>query len=92
MDKNTFIDILNCAAMEQDWWFVPVEDSWELYQEAVNDPHVYPRDHLESLFEMDKEERLIWRTELAERGYEMTPMQVDQYIFIIQTAIKTDLS
>jgi len=92
MDKNTFIDILNCEAEEQGWWFVPIEDSWELYRGVVNDPWEYPMEHLKALIEMDNEDRLIWRTELAERGYEMTPMQVDQYIFIVQTAMKHDLS
>ena len=35
---------------------------------------------------MDTEDRLIWRTELAEKGYEMTPMQVDQYMYILEMA------
>jgi hypothetical protein len=90
MDKNTFIGILNSEAESQGWWFVPVEDSWELYREAINNPEIYPPEILHSLIEMDKEDRLIWRAELAERGYEMTPMQVDQYIFIINTAIESD--
>ena len=92
MDKNTFIDILNCEAKKQDWWFVPVQDSWELYEEASNNPQTYPPETLQALFEMDSEDRLILRTELAERGYEMTPMQVDQYIFILQTATQNNLS
>jgi len=92
MDKNTFIDILNCEAEEQGWWFIPIEDSWELYQGVVNDPFQFPMEQLEQLYNMDKEDRLTWRTELAERGYEMTPIQVDQYIFIVKTAMENDLS
>jgi hypothetical protein len=88
MNKNTFIDILNCEADKQGWWVVSAEDSWELYEEALNNPQIYPNEILMALIGMDKEERLIWRTELAEKGYEMTPMQVDQYIFIIQTVIQ----
>ena len=90
MNKEQFTHILNSEAEEQGWWFIPVEDSWELYEEARENPNEYPPEVLKSLIEMDREDRLIWRTELAERGYEMTPMQVDQYIFIIQTAIEKD--
>ena len=90
MNKEQFTHILNSEAEEQGWWFIPVEDSWELYEEARGKPNEYPPEVLKSLIEMDREDRLILRTELAERGYEMTPMQVDQYIFIIQTAIEKD--
>ena len=41
---------------------------------------------VDALLNMDTEDRLIWRTELAEKGYEMTPMQVDQYMYILELA------
>jgi len=42
---------------------------------------------LEALPLMDKDKRLRWRTSLAEQGFEMTPIQVDQYISIIELAL-----
>ena len=42
---------------------------------------------LEALPDMDKDKRLLWRTSLAEQGIEMTPIQVDQYISIIELAL-----
>ena len=42
---------------------------------------------LEALPDMDTEKRLRWRTSLAEQGFEMTPIQVDQYISIIELAL-----
>jgi len=42
---------------------------------------------LEMLLTLDDEQRLLWRTSLAEKGFEMTPMQVDQYISIVKIAL-----
>ena len=86
MDKEIFEDIMNHAADQFNWWFTPIDDSWELWNEICAKPHDYPEDVVEAILSMDTQERLIWRTELAEKGYEMTPMQVDQYIYIIQLA------
>jgi len=91
MNKEQFTNLLNSEAETQGWWFIPVEDSWELYEEVRDNPTAYSPTILQSLIELDREDRLIWRTELAEVGYEMTPMQVDQYIFIIQTVMEKDL-
>ena len=85
MNKEQFTNLLNSEAEERGWWFIPIEDSWGLYEEARDNPTTYPPEILQSLIEMDRYERLVWREELAESGYEMTPIQVDQYIFIIQT-------
>jgi hypothetical protein len=90
MNKEQFIDLLNSESKEQGWWIHHIEDSWDLYEEARDNPDTYPPEILQSLIEMDRQDRLVWREELAEKGYEMTPMQVDQYIFIIQTVLEID--
>tara|TARA_R110002110_G_scaffold403703_1_gene621591 strand:+ start:113 stop:394 length:282 start_codon:yes stop_codon:yes gene_type:complete len=86
MNRDTFEDVMKDAADEFGWWFMPMDDSWELWSEIVSKPQEYPQEVVEAILSMDTQERLIWRTELSEKGYEMTPMQVDQYIYIIQIA------
>ena len=43
---------------------------------------------LESMSSMDTDQRLKWRTALAEMGHELTPLQVDQYISIVEMALE----
>ena len=86
MDKETIEVMMIRAADQFDWWFTPIDDSWELWSEIIDKPQDYPTEVVEIILSMDKEERLIWRMELAEKGYEMTPIQVDQYIYIMEMA------
>lgn len=44
-------------------------------------------DYLEKIGSMDKKQRLEWRTRLSEMGMELTPAQVEDYIFILSLAI-----
>ena len=42
---------------------------------------------LESSLSMGAEERLRLRSRIAEKGFELTPNQLDQYIFLLFLAI-----
>ena len=44
-------------------------------------------DYLERIGSMDKKQMLEWRTKLAEMGMELTPAQVEDYIFVLSLAI-----
>jgi hypothetical protein len=44
-------------------------------------------DYLHDVINMGAGERLELRTRIAERGFELTPSQLDQYIFILILAI-----
>lgn len=44
-------------------------------------------DYLERIGSMDKKQMLEWRTRLAEMGMELTPAQVEDYIFVLSLAI-----
>ena len=88
MNRDEFEHIMNEAANDFGWWFTPMDDSWELWNEIVTKPEDYPEPVVNALLNMDKQDRLIWRTELAEKGYEMTPMQVDEYLATIEYALE----
>ena len=44
-------------------------------------------DYLEKIGSMSRTEKLQWRTKLSELGIELTPDQVEDYIFILSLAI-----
>ena len=44
-------------------------------------------DYLEKIGSMNKKQMLEWRTRLAEMGMELTPAQVEDYIFVLSLAI-----
>lgn len=44
-------------------------------------------EYLERLASFSKKEKLEWRNVLAEKGVELTPNQVNDYIFILSLAI-----
>ena len=65
-------------------------EAWDVYNEMSQEgPEVEhsARELIRVLPNMNKNERLLWRTQLAEQGYELTPIQVDQYITIIELAM-----
>ena len=43
MNRDTFEDVMKDAADEFGWWFMPMDDSWELWNEICAKPHDYPR-------------------------------------------------
>ena len=44
-------------------------------------------EYMERMSEMDEQERLRWRMCLADEGIEMTPLQVDEYIILLELAL-----
>jgi hypothetical protein len=44
-------------------------------------------EYLEKIGCMNNSQKLIWRNKLAEKGIELTPDQVEDYVFILSLAI-----
>ena len=66
------------------------DSAWDIYQNVYllcqeNDDATLQ--YLHDLCAMDKSCRLEWRTNLAEKGFELTPSQVNQYILIVGLAL-----
>ena len=72
------------------WDDIDVSEAWTAYRESM-DTIEFGTDQdvevLEMLLTLDDEQRLLWRTALCEKGFEMTPIQVDQYISIVEIAL-----
>jgi len=67
-----------------------VKEAWDTYNETlmtIDSGTQIDVMLLEALPLMTPAKRLLWRTSLAEQGFEMTPIQVDQYITIIELAL-----
>ena len=71
------------------WGNIDLMEAWETYNETtMASGEERDIDILSMLLTLDKGQRLLWRTSLAEAGYEMTPIQVDQYISIVGLAVE----
>ena len=69
-----------------------MEDAWDTYLDLVK--QLYEQDdsagdQMQQLTEMNAKERLVWRNCLSEAGVELTPMQVDDYLKIVELALET---
>ena len=67
--------------------------AWNVYQKVLDlcqDGDLYTITYLHKLCLMGKEEKLAWRMKIAERGFELTPNEVDQYMLIIGLALKSE--
>ena len=67
--------------------------AWNVYQKVIRlcqEGDLYTITYLHQLCLMDKEEKLAWRTKIAERGFELTPNEVDQYMLIVGLALKSE--
>lgn len=87
MNKKTFKKILyNFKKSDLD-----VDHGWEVYLRIFKlfreNKCEKTLDYLESVGSMDQNQRLEWRTKLAEMGIELTPSQVEDYILILSLAI-----
>lgn len=86
MNKKEFISVM------QELWGddIDIGEAWDTYGEtcvAIDDNDLEAIRALEGIAILDYEERLRWRMLMAEKGIEMTPMQVDQYVSIIELAL-----
>ena len=86
MDKEIFLDTM------RDLWGdeIDLQEAWETYNDIMITKEMGNNTDIrimESLTIKTAQERLYWREKMAEQGIEMTPMQVDQYISIIEYAM-----
>ena len=89
MTKIEFAEALS-AAVTASLTKTDMEDAWDTYLDLVQ--QLYEQEdsagnQMEQLTEMDAKERLVWRTCLSEAGIELTPMQVDDYLKIVELAL-----
>jgi len=88
MSRSSFNEVM------RELWQMKSEDlseAWQTYQEAVdtiNRGDKMQMEVMEALPLLDKHRRLRWRENMAEQGIEMTPIQVDQYISILELAME----
>ena len=88
MSRSSFNEVM------RELWQMKYEDlseAWQTYQEAVdtiNRGDKMQMEVMEALPLLDKRRRLRWRENMAIQGIEMTPIQVDQYISILELAME----
>jgi len=66
------------------------EDAWRTYNnfyQICSEGDQDTIDYLHKVIDMEREARLLLRNRIAERGFELTPNQLDQYIFLLFLAI-----
>jgi hypothetical protein len=87
MNKKTFNKIIHNFKKSD----LDVDHGWEVYLRILGlfkaNKCEKTLDYLETVGSMNQKERLAWRTKLAEMGIELTPSQVEDYIFILSLAI-----
>jgi len=63
------------------------EELYQAFKTIVKLNNTSQIKELKDLTTMDKRERLLYRYSLAANGKELTPLQVDQYISMIELAL-----
>lgn len=66
------------------------EDAWKTYNnfyEICCEGDKDTINYLHLVVDMEKDARLLLRNRIAEKGFELTPNQLDQYIFLLFLAI-----
>ena len=66
------------------------ESAWQSYKSFYNiclDGDLNTMRYMYGVVNMDLKQRLQLRNRIAEKGYELTPTQLDQYIFVLCLAI-----
>ena len=69
---------------------IDLDKAWRTYNNFVNifeDEDPATVDYLLDVVNMNHKQRLILRNIIAERGFELTPNELDQYIFILLMAL-----
>ena len=68
---------------------IELESAWKSYENFYNiclDGDEATMDYMYDVINMDKNQRLELRHRIATRGYELTPSQLNQYIFLLLLA------
>ena len=66
------------------------DSAWETYIKFYKlclDQDVDTMEYLQGVVNMDQKQRLILRNRIAERGFELTPNELNQYIFLLLLSI-----
>ena len=91
MNKLQFIDTLTKSASDPSLTETDMDDAWDTYKDLLVQINESKEDsaskQMYRLTEMGESERLIWRTCLSECGIELTPLQVNDYLKIVELAI-----
>tara|TARA_Y100001973_G_scaffold70618_1_gene102994 strand:+ start:91 stop:390 length:300 start_codon:yes stop_codon:yes gene_type:complete len=61
--------------------------SYKNFLKICSDEDDTTLEYLLNVVSMTAKERLVLRNSIAERGYELTPNELDQYIFLLTLAI-----
>ena len=85
MNKKTFKETILTM-----WDDIDVSEAWAAYRESM-DTIEFGTDRdieaLQMLLTLDEGQRLLCISAISEKGFEMTPLQVDQYISIVKLAL-----
>tara|TARA_R100001244_G_scaffold113417_1_gene83982 strand:- start:92 stop:364 length:273 start_codon:yes stop_codon:yes gene_type:complete len=82
MDKKLLFDLLDNAYEDT----IDINKAWSLYtnfDELCINGDFMTILYIYKICMMGKRDRLLWRTKLAEQGFELTPNEVDQYLLIL---------
>ena len=86
MDKELLYDMLSSAYEDT----IDINKAWSLYENfdelCVNGDFTTIL-YLYKICMMNKQDKLKWRTRLAELGFELTPNEVDQYVLILSIVL-----
>jgi|TARA_R110000824_G_scaffold66836_6_gene173232 hypothetical protein len=66
------------------------DSAWETYIKFYKmclDQDMGTMEYLQGVVNMDQKQRLVLRNRIAEKGFELTPNELNQYIFILLLAI-----
>ena len=69
---------------------IDLDKAWKTCNNFINifeDEDQATIDYLFDVVNMDRQQRLVLRNRIAERGFELTPNELDQYIFILLMAL-----
>ena len=88
MDKELLYDMLSSAYEDT----IDINKAWSLYENfdelCINGDFTTIL-YLYKICMMNKQEKLKWRTKIAELGFELTPNEVDQYLLILTIVLSS---
>ena len=88
--KRQDFEKLFLAFIDSDSPSSDMDDAYDTYNDLltqINDGNDFIISQMFRMSEMDTSERLRWRMAIAEQGIEMTPIQVDEYIILLELAL-----
>ena len=86
--KQIEIDFLLSSIYEDP---IDIKDAWRSYSSFVSLFNEYDEeltDYLLNIVDLNRKERLEFRNRLAEKGHELTPNQLNQYVLLIMIAVR----